>query len=94
MGIPHLNKFFHTHCKNCISTIHLNSLNGKVIVVDISIYLYKFNLSGSIIDGLYQFITCFKNITPLFVFDGKFLKIKDATIQRRRKERFLKKKNV
>ena len=91
MGIPHLNKFFHTHCKNCISTIHLNSLNGKVIVVDISIYLYKFNLSGSIIDGLYQFITCFKkkNITPLFVFDGKAPKIKDATIQRRRKERCL-----
>lgn len=91
MGIPHLNKFFQSNCKNCISTIHLNSLNGKVIVVDISIYLYKFNLSGSIIDGLYQFITCLKekNITPLFVFDGKAPKIKDATIQRRRKERRL-----
>ena len=91
MGIPHLNKFFQTNCKNCISNIHLNSLNGKIIAVDISIYLYKFNLSGSIIDGLYQFITGFKNknIIPLFVFDGKAPKIKDATIQRRKKERQL-----
>ncbi len=91
MGIPHLNKFFQTNCKNCISNIHLNSLDGKIIAVDISIYLYKFNLSGSIIDGLYQFITGFKNknIIPLFVFDGKAPKIKDATIQRRKKERRL-----
>ncbi len=91
MGIPHLNKFFQTNCKHCISNIHLNSLNGKIIAVDISIYLYKFNLSGSIIDGLYQFIICLKkkNITPLFVFDGKAPKIKEATIQRRKKERRL-----
>lgn len=89
MGIPYLNRFLKKNCTDSIKTIDLSSLSGKKIVVDISIYLHKFNLSGSIIDGLYQFVTIFRkaNILPIFVFDGCAPEAKKKTIQRRKRER-------
>lgn len=73
MGIRYLNKYFVEHCKKCIKLTHFNELYGKTIVVDISIYLYKYQMSDALIENIYLMLSLFKchNITPIFIFDGK-----------------------
>jgi flap endonuclease-1 len=75
MGIRYLNKYFREECKNsdAIKLVNMNQLNGKKIVVDISIYLHKFAAEGTLIENIYSMLSIFRhyNIIPLFVFDGK-----------------------
>jgi 5'-3' exonuclease len=42
MGIRSLNKYILQNCNKSLRYIHLRSLSGKTIVIDTSIYLYKF----------------------------------------------------
>jgi len=74
MGIKLLNKFLKENCKsmNSIYTIHMSKLQGKRIVVDVSIYLYKYESDNSLIESIYTMISIFRhyNITPIFIFDG------------------------
>lgn len=73
MGIRYLNKYFVEHCKRCIKLTNFNELSGKTIVVDISIYLYKYQMSDALIENMYLMLSLFKchNIIPIFIFDGK-----------------------
>ena len=74
MGIRGLNQYFKRNASpKSISTIQLSSLKGKTIVIDTSIYLYKFLETGKLFEGLYTFICqCLENgIRPIFIFDGK-----------------------
>ena len=74
MGIPKLNKYLLENCNDkCISKQHLSILNNKVLVIDISIYLYKFLTHGTLLEDMYLFISILLNynIIPIFVFDGK-----------------------
>ena len=74
MGIHNLNRFLLDKCTtDSISKKHMKILSGKTIVVDTSIYLYKFTANNLLIENMYLLITIFKyyNITPIFVFDGK-----------------------
>lgn len=74
MGIPKLNAYLMNNCsKHSIDKKHLSIFSGKTIVIDTSIYLYKFAATDCIIESLYQMICIFKyyNITPIFIFDGK-----------------------
>lgn len=73
MGIRHLNKFLQKNCINAIKEINLLDLRNKTIVIDISIYLYKFTANNSLIESLFLMISLFRkyNISPLFIFDGK-----------------------
>jgi 5'-3' exonuclease len=74
MGIPKLNTYLMNNCsKHSIDKKHLSIFTGKTIVIDTSIYLYKYAATNSIIESLYQMIRTFKyyNITPIFIFDGK-----------------------
>jgi flap endonuclease-1 len=86
MGIPKLNAYLMNHCtKHSIDKKHLSTFSGKTIVIDTSIYLYKFAETNSIIESLYQMIRTFAyyNITPIFIFDGKPPDEKKALIQKR-----------
>lgn len=89
MGIPQLNQFMQQHCDNGIREIHLNDLRGKIIVIDISIYLYKFLSEGSLVENFYLMITKFRqfNIVPLFVFDGKPPPEKNSEINYRKQKK-------
>lgn len=89
MGIRYLNRFLRLNCKNNIKLVKLNDLSNKTIVVDISVYLYRFQSEGSIIDGLYQMITLFKhnNIELVFVFDGKPPSEKTELLKKRREDK-------
>lgn len=86
MGIPKLNSYLLNNCsKHSINKKHLSSFTGKTIVIDTSIYLYKFAATDCIIESLYHMILIFKyyNITPIFIFDGKPPDAKKALIYKR-----------
>jgi 5'-3' exonuclease len=87
MGIRMLNRFLQSKCKKNISQIHLSELAGKKIVVDISIYLYKFLSENALLENLYLMISIFREnkITPIFIFDGKPPVEKNDTIEFRKK---------
>jgi len=59
--------------KKSIKKMHLSRFKGKTLVIDISIYLYKFIAENSLMESMYLFISVLKSydITPVFVFDGK-----------------------
>ena len=73
MGPRGLNKFLRSHNPSGIRQIGLNQLAGKKIVIDVSIYLYRFNVNNELFENFYNMLILFKKykIIPLFVFDGK-----------------------
>ena len=74
MGIKHLNRFLLDNCnKKSITKIHLSKLTGRTLVIDVSIYLYKFLSENALLENMYLFISILKkyDITPIFIFDGK-----------------------
>lgn len=74
MGIPKLNKYLTDRCSNkCIKKTHLSKLSGKILVIDTSIYMYKFISHGDLLEDMYLFISILLSysITPIFIFDGK-----------------------
>lgn len=89
MGPRGLNQFFRNKNPEGINEMNIESFSGKTIVVDTSIYLYRFNTNNELIENLYIMICVFKrhNITPLFIFDGKPPPEKFDSLNVRRKER-------
>ena len=73
MGVKYLNKYLVTNCKNDIVLTHMCECKNKILVVDISIYMYKFQMSDSLIDNMYIMLNLFEkyDIIPVFIFDGK-----------------------
>lgn len=74
MGIKNLNRFLLDNCsKKSIIKTHLKQFANKTIVIDTSIYLYRFMNDGVLLENMYLLISIFKSyhITPIFVFDGK-----------------------
>lgn len=74
MGIPKFNKYITQMCSNkSIKKTHLSELSNTVLVIDTSIYLYKFISHGDLLEDMYLFISILLrySITPVFIFDGK-----------------------
>lgn len=74
MGIKYLNRYLKKHCNKGIEyNISIEKLKGKTIVVDTSIYIYKFLEENALLENFFILITQFREykITPLFIFDGK-----------------------
>jgi len=74
MGIKNLNRFLRENCtKKSINNVHLKQFANKIIVIDTSIYLYRFLSDGALLENMSLLISIFKSykITPIFVFDGK-----------------------
>ena len=86
MGIKHLNKYIQSNCSKSIKQISLNDLRNKKIVIDTSIYLYRFLGENALLENFYLMISIFReyNIIPLFVFDGKPPKEKHDLLQKRK----------
>lgn len=89
MGVKLLGKLLKTQCYDVSKQIHLSSLFGKKICIDVSIYLYRYKSKDNLIESFYLMCSLFKhyNITPLFVFDGKPPKEKAKEIENRRASR-------
>ena len=74
MGIQYLNSHLKQSTqKGSLVKIRLKELSGKVIVIDTSIYLYRFLGEGLLLENMYIMISLFRyyNITPIFILDGK-----------------------
>lgn len=89
MGIPNLNRYLIKTCSNCIENKKLEFLSGKTIVIDTSIYLYKFLGQDKLIENFYLLIYTLKhyNITPVFVFDGKPPEEKKEILSKRKESK-------
>jgi 5'-3' exonuclease len=89
MGVRHLNKFLMENCPRGMQYVTFENLRGKTIVVDISIYLYKFKA----LDNLIQMITLMfmdfvkYEIKGIFIFDGKPKDNKQIELQFRKDEK-------
>ena len=90
MGIPNLNKFLTKKCQKSITKHPLGDLKNKTLVIDASIYLYKFAGQNKLIENFYAMISLllFYEIVPIFVFDGKPPKEKKELIKERRLNKF------
>ena len=89
MGIKYLNKYLQANCSKSIKQISLNDLRDKKIVIDTSIYLYRFLGENALLENFYLMISIFReyNIIPLFVFDGKPPKEKNDLLQKRKNDK-------
>lgn len=89
MGIRNLNRYLRENCPESIRCINISELSGKKIVVDISIYLYKYEAENSLLENMYVMLSIFRyyNIIPIFIFDGKPPPEKKALLQKRREDR-------
>lgn len=89
MGPRGLNKFLqHKNCSG-ITQITMSTLRGKRLVIDISIYMYRFKTNEELIENFYTMFNIFKKnkILPLFVFDGKPPVEKTEQLSIRKQER-------
>ena len=86
MGISRLNSFLRRRCNKNLIPVHLRQFRGKTLVIDPSIYLYKFKADGCIITNMYYMCILLKyyGITPIFIFDGKPPPEKRITIEKRK----------
>ena len=90
MGIQYLNSFLKRNTnEHSIKKLKLNDLYGKTIVIDTSIYLYRFLAEEALLDNMYTMLSLFKyyNIAPIFVFDGKAPPEKDKLIDKRNNDK-------
>ena len=74
MGIQYLTRYLLDNCsKTSIQKIKFSGLSGKTIVVDASIYLYKYVGEDALIENIYLLVSIllYYKIIPVFVFDGK-----------------------
>jgi flap endonuclease-1 len=74
MGIKQLNHFLMENCTSkAIYKTSLKQFTNKTVVIDTSIYLYKFAEKSAVAENIYLMISVFRqyNIVPVFVFDGK-----------------------
>lgn len=89
MGIYQLNAFLQNKCKDSIQKRSFKYLKGKKIVIDTSIYLYKYAKNNCIIEGMYKMISMllYYEIVPIFIFDGKPPKEKYELLDARRNKK-------
>jgi len=90
MGIKNLNRFLKENCsKHSIRKINLKQLENKVIVIDTSIYLYRYIYENALLENMYLLISLLleNKIIPLFVFDGKPPPEKLELIRKRKLEK-------
>ncbi len=90
MGIKNLNSYFRQKCTTqSIKQKHLSCYRNKTIVIDASIYLYRFNQENALIENMYLLISILKhyNIHPIFIFDGKPPEEKKESLKIRKREK-------
>ena len=73
MGIRYLNTYMKNKCKTGIKTMQLKQLSCCSLAVDISIYMYRYEMEDKLIENTITLINTLLSydINPIFVFDGK-----------------------
>ena len=92
MGIHNLNRFLYDNCsKRAIFKTHLQYAKDKTVVIDTSIYMYKFMANNKLLENMQKMVDVFsKNkITPVFIFDGKPPEEKRDLLKRRQMAKYM-----
>jgi 5'-3' exonuclease len=73
MGVKYLNSFLKKNCGHAIETLTLGQLKNKTVVIDASIYIYKFMETDDLHAHMRHMIETFheNHIKMIFIFDGK-----------------------
>ena len=89
MGIKCLNRYLKENCHQSIKCIKMSEISHKKIVVDISIYLYKYESENALLENMFVMLSVFRhyNIIPIFIFDGKPPPEKKALLQKRKNDK-------
>lgn len=89
MGVRHLNQYLIKQCPFGIKTVSIDSFKGKKIVIDTSIYMYKYKAAGSLFELMKHMIIMLQEyfITPIFIFDGKPKQNKNLELKHRREQK-------
>ncbi len=89
MGIRLLNTLIKNSCREIITKKHLSNFYGKKIVIDISIYAWRYLTENALVEKIYLMCLIFKyyKIIPIFIFDGKSPEEKNETIKERQAKR-------
>ena len=87
MGIRFLNRYIKQYGFKGIFTKPVSFLAGKKIVVDTSIFMYRFKSAGSLLKSMDALLRMFlqHRIIPLFVFDGPPRSNKKELLKERQK---------
>lgn len=86
MGVKKLNSYLKKTCgSSSIFNIDISQLKGKTIVVDSSIYIYKFLEREKLLENIFMMVSSFlqNNVKLIFIFDGKPDQRKAALIEKR-----------
>jgi len=91
MGIKLLNKLMKKHAFNGVKIIHLKSLKYKRIVIDISIYLYKYKSQNMLLTNIFKLCSILNHyeIDAIFVFDGCPTQIKMEALSQRSEQKYI-----
>jgi 5'-3' exonuclease len=91
MGVKLLNKLMKKYAVKGVKIISLDQLKNKSIVVDISIYLYKYKSQNMLLTNIFKLCSVFKhyNINAIFIFDGEPDKIKQQAIIERNEQKYI-----
>jgi hypothetical protein len=90
MGVKNLNRFLKDNCtKKSIRKVGLKCLQNKIVVIDASIYMYRYLTENALIEHMYLLISILlsNDIIPFFIFDGKPPEAKQALLKQRRLEK-------
>jgi 5'-3' exonuclease len=87
MGIRGMNRFMRMFCPEAIKYVKFDTLRGKRIAFDMSIYMYRFKKEKTLVADMFTLFHQFKDcgIIPLFVFDGEPPKEKKQELKERRR---------
>jgi 5'-3' exonuclease len=89
MGIKLLNTLIKNKCGEGCKLKTLFEMKNKTLVVDISIYMYRFKSSGDLMENIYLLCSIFNyyNIDALFIFDGVPPEQKKKELKKRKEEK-------
>lgn len=90
MGIKNLTSILNVHCKSAMNKRNLDAYKGRILGIDISIFLYKYLYSNDDhLEGIMRLLLrILKNgILPLVIFDGRPPKEKSEVLTTRKEKR-------
>lgn len=94
MGIKSFSRFLDENTPSAIRKINLQHLYGKIVAVDVSIYMHKFSYQkgSTVTDSINKFLYMnsrfvSNNIKPIYVFDGEPPAEKSHVLVKRAKRR-------
>ena len=72
MGVRMLNRYLREYSNDAMKQISMSELSGKKVAIDISIFMYQYKGTNTLLESMTKMIMLFRDyrVVPIFVFDG------------------------